>query len=670
MRLLTLELQNFQAIRSLRIDLQGKDVEIRGDNATGKTTIANAYTWLLTGKAYTNEPGFSPQTIEGGELAHHLDHGVAGTFQADDGTVFTLERIYKEVWRKQRGRAEEELTGGETGYWIDSVPVRATDYAAFVTEMFGTDEAIQILSKPEFFCDTTKDMSWQKRREIIMRLTDDVTDADVIARDTELADLSELIKKPGTSGAVYTMDELTAIARAERKKLQDDMKAIPERIDEITRLIPPHMSDDVKQEKQARLEELRAQSLEKRERVKQLEAADDQQVVQRAIVDKEIAIQERVLEIRQQHEKASEGARMDYETAQHAIRALRDDVAAANEQARAATTSLETVERRRQELMDRLRELNAERFDGETICPTCGQNLPADEVELARAKFNTRLSRDKESVLAQLNDSANSEAHMEELRAKILEASATADMAGHNLARQQERAEALRNAIPTLPADALDADTVIVGLRDEIAHLRTGNTDSGRVAELDEMNREIREIYYAAQAIKTELEELDNAARFQTRIEELKKEMRDAADQLELAEKKIYLAERFVVRKADMLSAEINKHFDPSVVSFKLFHRLKNGGVEPTCEVLVRSAAGDFVEFKAANRAGRINAGLEVIKTLAHLYNRTLPIIVDNAESVTRLTRGAGQMVTLYVTRDPVLEIEIQGEQAKQDWAF
>ena len=40
MKILNLTLQNFKGIRHFNLDTQGKDANIYGDNATGKTTLA------------------------------------------------------------------------------------------------------------------------------------------------------------------------------------------------------------------------------------------------------------------------------------------------------------------------------------------------------------------------------------------------------------------------------------------------------------------------------------------------------------------------------------------------------------------------------------------------------------------------------------------------------
>ena len=49
-RLKELHLENFKCHKNLTIAFDGRDTSIYGDNATGKTSVYDALTWLLFGK--------------------------------------------------------------------------------------------------------------------------------------------------------------------------------------------------------------------------------------------------------------------------------------------------------------------------------------------------------------------------------------------------------------------------------------------------------------------------------------------------------------------------------------------------------------------------------------------------------------------------------------------
>jgi hypothetical protein len=106
-----------------------------------------------------------------------------------------------------------------------------------------------------------------------------------------------------------------------------------------------------------------------------------------------------------------------------------------------------------------------------------------------------------------------------------------------------------------------------------------------------------------------------------------------------------------------MLTEKINSKF--ALVRFKLFETLVNGALSETC---VCTVAG--VPFEGAlNHGARVNAGLEIINTLARHFGFAPPVVIDNSESVTSLLPTVGQQIRLVVSAaDKSLRIESQKE--------
>ena len=95
MRLLRLILRNFKGIREFTLDAQGNDISVYGDNATGKTTIFDGFTWLLFDKDSANKKDFSIKTLDkSGAEQHGLEHEVEGVLDVN-GNTLTLRKVYK-----------------------------------------------------------------------------------------------------------------------------------------------------------------------------------------------------------------------------------------------------------------------------------------------------------------------------------------------------------------------------------------------------------------------------------------------------------------------------------------------------------------------------------------------------------------------------------------------
>jgi len=121
-------LTNFKGIKVLTLDLDGKDASIYGDNATGKTTVYDAFLWLLFDKDSQNKSNFAIKTLdESGEPLHGLDHEVEAVLDIG-GESLTLKKSYKEKWVKRRGSATEEFSGHTTDYFLDGVPCKKSEY--------------------------------------------------------------------------------------------------------------------------------------------------------------------------------------------------------------------------------------------------------------------------------------------------------------------------------------------------------------------------------------------------------------------------------------------------------------------------------------------------------------------------------------------------------------
>lgn len=180
-RIQTLKLQNFCGIRSLEITPDGADISVYGDNATGKTTIANAFAWLFTGKNACGTTDFDPAPLDSSNAKiHNLETSVAARFT--DGTEY--RRVLTEVWTKKRGEVTAVLTGTKTAYFKDDVPLKEKEFNADVDSLFGGAEKFRMLTAVGYFPAV---MDWKARRKLLLEMCGDVRDEDVIASTPEIS---------------------------------------------------------------------------------------------------------------------------------------------------------------------------------------------------------------------------------------------------------------------------------------------------------------------------------------------------------------------------------------------------------------------------------------------------------------------------------------------------
>ena len=183
-----LSLENFKGIKAFEGSF-GDTTDIYGENGTGKTTIADAFFWLLFDNDSEDKKDFDIKPIDsGGNVMHGLESKVTGTLEID-GRLIILQKVYKEKWTKRRGESEKVFTGNETLYFVNDVPVKKSEYQDTIKEIIQED-LFKLITNPLYF--STK-LKWQERRNILMQILGDIEEQEVINSSVKLKELEDLI---------------------------------------------------------------------------------------------------------------------------------------------------------------------------------------------------------------------------------------------------------------------------------------------------------------------------------------------------------------------------------------------------------------------------------------------------------------------------------------------
>ena len=219
-RINRLLLQNFKGIKHLEINADGANLKIYGDNATGKTTVFDAFTWVLFGKDSLGRSDFGIKTQdENGNVIHNLEHTVECEL-AIDNSILTLKKIYAEKWTKKRGSAEADFSGHETKYFINEVPSTKKEYEQKIA-MYIDESLFKTITNPLYF---NEHLKWQDRRAILLSLcNENISDEDILARSPEFSPLLDELKG-------RTVSEYSKIIKSRQSAINDELKAIPQRI--------------------------------------------------------------------------------------------------------------------------------------------------------------------------------------------------------------------------------------------------------------------------------------------------------------------------------------------------------------------------------------------------------------------------------------------------------
>lgn len=656
MKLLTLKLENFQGLKSEEFNFNGQSASIYGDNATGKTTVFNAITWLLFGKASTGAKNFTPKTKGPDGDVHYLDHAAEATFKLNDGRIITLRKVFHEVYKKKRGSATEEFDGHTIDFYIDGVPTKEKEYEATMLSLCGGSvEKMKMLTMPNYF---PEEMSLDARRKILLEVCGNVSDEDVIASTSELKDLPKFLLKPGTTNQYYDVEEYKKIASAKKTEINRQLQEIPGRIDEAQRAIPDITGLDPKAIDK-RIQELNKQKSDlEMEKAQALSGDLTTMAIRKQISEANTRLAEARAAYAAKTSSLNEGTYA-------AINSLkRDQITVANriQDAKAdldrTQRTIERLKSHRESLINDYMAIQKETWDeSKETCPTCHRPLPEEEIQKLREAFNLQKSRRLEQINLQGQRECSKEmiAELEE-KANTLREQIKKD---EQLIEDYElQLKALQSQLKTpAPFESTEEYTQIMA---EIAKLREEeNNKSGQMEaiaakyteQIQALNEQIRE----QEQLKTKIFIAESQ---KERIAELAAKEKELSKQYEELERGIYLCEVFTKTKVSLLDDKINSKFKS--VRFRLFQEQLNGGIKDDCEVMIPTEDGRMVPFTFANNAARINAGLEIIDTLSKHWNLAMPVFIDNAESVTRLLKMDTQVIRLVVSEpDKKLRLEV-----------
>lgn len=622
---------------------------ISGGNGLGKSRHFDAFIWLLFGKDAKDRKDYEVKTRIDGKELHNVECSVSGVI-AVDGEEITLKRAFVEDWVKPRGQVERVFKGNHTECWWNETPVKVGEYAKRIEAIIDSS-VFKMITNPAFFVN----MDWKLQREQLFQLAGTITDAEFASQKPEFALLLDKIS--GKSLA----DFKTEMA-AKKKRLKGELEQIQPRIDQTHKMMPEN-------------EDFHAIEIE-------IESAD------REIADIDKAIADVTAAIRKQYEKE--------QAKQNKVNALKSEcqqiIFKAKEDAQNAAFEANTKRRELENsIKDKKREVesvqkgiikgqveiarihrdidklkgeqdeirkewykeNGKQYDGGTICPHCGQELPESMLSQAREVFN-KAQADKCNKISEKGKS---------LGERIKEYETKVESINTSIGESKKQSESLRKEIETLEASfaeipVVDVAAVVpenipewVAKQKEIADIEAAISTDNSGVDTTELQNQKTTWNTLRDGLKARLAKRDDIARCEKEISQLEESGKKLAQQIADVEREEYTVEQFTKTKIDECEKRINAMF--KFVSFRLYDYTFEGNAVETCIPLI-----DGVPYGSANTAGQANASLDIINTLCRHYGICAPIFFDGRESVNDIIPTESQIINLVVTKDNKLTIQ------------
>jgi DNA repair exonuclease SbcCD ATPase subunit len=634
-----LTLINFKGLRDLAVEFNNV-TNISGENGTGKSTIFDAFTWLLFGKDSHDSKDFNIKTLDQtGKAIPMLEHAVEGILHID-GTEITLKRIYQEKWQRRRGSEESELTGHETLCYWNGVPQQAGEFKTKVDALVN-EGLFKLLTSALYF----NSMKWQDRRLVLILLAGEISNADVLAKmnKQQVAEIMAILNS-GKPLADF-LKELSM----RKKKLSDDLKTIPSRIDEVTRAIPePVDFEAVKSDickKQAALAEIE-------------NTINDQVAAYKSQGEAIQAIQNEIFELKHKQQaiefEAKTEAQRIYNERALLIANLKHRHAECLRLSKADQDSLPKLIQTKTEAEKSISQLRIEWdktyaiefvFDDEnSICPTCKQLIDPSVITANKSELESQFEEHKSNELSEISDEGKRQSLLLAQTNKII------DYTTKEISALAVEATELAAQIKT----AMSAELELVApqysvIPDQITNLELQILESPKL-DIESLKQQKSNVLSEINRLQTIMGAEEVIKRGKARINYLLGEEKTLSQQISDLEKQEFAMDAYTRCRMDTVESRINGKFN--VVRFRMFNMLINGGIEEACDCMVQG-----VPYPDVNSAGKIQAGIDIINTLSKHYGITAPIWIDNRESTNTIPATQSQIINLLVSHDKSLII-------------
>lgn len=636
----------FKGFKDFEVDFNDRTV-ISGMNASGKSTIFDAWSWLLFGKDSLGNADFQIKTLdENGNVIEKVEHEVYGEIEIN-GSITTLKRVLRENWVKPRGQGYEYLKGNETKCFFDDIPLSVTEYQKRVNEIVD-ENLFKLITNTNYFHSLKK----EDRRNILVSLAGDISDSDI--SNGKYDDIVELLSKS-------TSEDLKRKILAEKKRINDELKDIPIRIDELKRGMPEAIDFKLIEEKieakKSELHEIDKMLSDRQESVKKhIEEANQKR---KQIGELRLKQQDIIFKAEMEAEKIANSKNRDFvnysqflEDKKEKVNRLSRKISQKEQDIRDVSKKINDLRNKREVLVEKWTQESKKTYiqkKGCLICPLYNHECTDDEAIFKFAQgltdsekeFNTLKMKKLEEINAEgLNVKEKIEANnkvLSELEKEIEGLRSEYELALNDYKDFSKMTPVEYKAEPVIKEDIPEW----VELEEKInsIHVTEAEQDNSDLTrKKSEVNEEILKLSLELNK-KTQIENTFK------RIDELTKEQRILSQALAEQEGIEFRLLQFNKLKMEEVDRRVNDKF--KYVSFKLFDKTLEGNEYETCETLI-----DGVPFFTANNAGRINGSLDIINAVCEYHGIYAPIFLDNSESVNEVIDTKSQLILLVVSND------------------
>lgn len=666
-----ISLENYKKFPSKSVDLFPR-TEISGRNREGKSTLQDAYLDVLTGKMANGTEPTSIRRKENGVEVPKVDV-VRELTLSIDGKEKVIRKITKQKWRKPRGQSEEVFDGNETSYEIDGFPAKSKDYTEFI-QSIAEPSTLLMCSNPKPFLDTLQKSTAESRKVLEKMSGFDI--AQFMEENPQYAHVEEITKGYSVED---TLKKLRKELNAQKKKVDAKNTEIAYETNRTVEAEDTSSLESKKQELNAELSKLEEQEQILEDSAKGYDSLSYEIRGLKSSRDGLVSKANEWLRARQKFisDTVSE-LMLKKSEKESSIRIIGMELDNHIREAKQAKADLDRARQdypriKEKEWNDsRLKAIEAETFnDSDTICPTCGQELPEEQVAELKASFE---EKKKFRIETELTQKKNWESVKQNQLKGICDlgnsASAKLKKTNEEINKLQSEIGAAQDEVAELTKQIEEEQSKFTELPESVD--MTNDEEylavTARIAELEEKLKSFDDVPGNKQELRMQIsnvmKQISNVdadikiaqaavAEKEKRVAELNEELKNLGQVQADIEKNIDTVLNFSIQKNKALAEKINPYFKHFQFSF-LDYTIEGNPVE-TCKMICNG-----IDYNSGlNHSDKILCEVDLLNGLQEMNGLNLPLWIDNSESIDkkRIPVLDRQMIVLRVT-DGNLEVK------------
>ena len=659
-----ISLENYKKFPSKSVDLFPR-TEISGRNREGKSTLQDAYLDVLTGKMANGTEPTSIRRKENGVEVPKVDV-VRELTLVIDGKEKVIRKITKQKWRKPRGQSEEVFDGNETSYEIDGFPAKSKDYTEFI-QSIAEPSTLLMCSNPKPFLDTLQKSTAESRKVLEKMSGFDI--AQFMEENPQYAHVEEITKGHSVED---TLKKLRKELNVQKKKVDAKNTEIAYEINRSVEAEDTSSLESKKQELNAELSRLEEKEGILEDSVKGYNSLSYEIRGLKSSKDGLVSKANEWLRARQKFisDKVSE-LRLKKSEKESSIRIIGMELNRHIWEAKQAKADLDRARQDYPRIKEmewddsELKDIEAETFnDSDTICPTCGQELPEEQIAELKASFE---EKKKARIEAQLKVKESFESEKQEKLKYVCDlgnsASAKLKKTNEEIKKLQAEISTAQDEVAELTKQIEEEQSKFTELPESVDMINDEEylAVTARIAELEEKLKSFEDVPGKKQELRMQIsnvmKQISNVdadikiaqaavTEKEKRVAELNEELKSLGQVQADIEQQIDTVLNFSIQKNKALAEKINPYFKHFQFSF-LDYTIEVNPVE-TCKMICNG-----IDYNSGlNHSDKILCEVDLLNGLQEMNGLNMPIWIDDSESIdkSRIPVLDRQMIVLRVT--------------------